>query len=887
MTKMRFLKFYAGKWSDRCHIYLPNGLQSLSDNLRYLQWHGYCLVSLPSTFSAKWLVELSMPYSNLEKLWDGVQDLVHLKEVDLRFSKNLVAVPDLSMATNLEGLSLLHCKSLRQVHPSILSLHKLKYLDLEGCTEIESLQTDIDLESLCDLRLSHCSNLKEFSISSKNLVRLWLGGTAIQEFPSSIWRCKRLQLINLEGCVNLDSVGNQLSPDLGMGSLGVLVLSGCKQLNASNLCCILDRLLFLKWLSMEDCCNLQALPDSIGFLKSLESLKLSGSNVESLSANVKNLLKLRELWLDNCKKLVQLPELPPSLQILSAVNCTSLETDFTQQLVLEKNISFSLKHGLKERPRFAFLPGAQISGRFSFLAEGTSITVSHLPQSGLHGYILCLILSQSPPNGKYAYVKCVIDKDSERTGSKYTFPINQSLISDHVFLRYIDINKGEDNPFYREMQKSGVYDYCNISFKFNLHGDNGEWLTNRIKGCGVYPVYAFEHGYSSRHKGSVLELGGGSKDIAELQPRAIGFEVKGSKSNHDNDDNQTKKLQQVMNQDNITTGMQHKKEDFKGKSPYHHFTEHGCEGQPESFKDEDYLMSSVPKNDIIPSDTPSVSYIDSNQTIEVFEEKYLIDNQVNCFEPFMFEKAHTFVEIDNQPLEPDWDPIAELESMLCDSYKLSAISTQSTTISNTEQGPNVGTILQKLEMLLETSLEIISSDNEVKQKFHDVLKQLDQFEDQVPVKLHHVICKLKTFIEGVDVGFVAAQKTIQDYDQLLQSRSLLSKQLKSAKARQDQINSNVSQGKIQFEKINSKIVELEQKLSDLVETRDKLKRALDDYDVEKSKLVFEVAQWVPECKTVTTALKKSETSYKMALTNKKKTEDEWANLKKSFEDNKI
>jgi hypothetical protein len=35
-------------------------------------------------------------------------------------------------------------------------------------------------------------------------------------------------------------------------------------------------------------------------------------------------------------------------------------------------------------------------------------------------------------------------------------------------------------------------------------------------------------------------------------------------------------------------------------------------------------------------------------------------------------------------------------------------------------------------------------------KFHQILEQLGQFENQIPIGLHHVICKLRTFIEGVD-----------------------------------------------------------------------------------------------------------------------------------------
>ncbi|RDX89019.1 hypothetical protein CR513_29306, partial [Mucuna pruriens] len=253
----------------------------------------------------------------------------------------------------------------------------------------------------------------------------------------------------------------------------------------------------------------------------------------------------------------------------------------------------------------------------------------------------------------------------------------------------------------------------------------------------------------------------------------------------------------------------------------------------------------------------------------------------------MLERFQTLVEIDNMLLEPEWDPIAELDSILSESYNMSPMSTHSAFVSEIEvQSPNVAAILGKLETLLETSLEILSSD-EVKQQFHYVLEQLSQFKDQVPLRLHAVIYKLKSFIDDVDIRYMTAQKTIQDYDQLLQSRSLLSKHLESVKARQYQINSRVSEGKIQFEKINSEIVELEHKLCALVVTRDKLKRTLDYCDAENNKLKTQVAQWVPECKTIMIALKESETSYKVALTNKKRAENEWDDLKKNFVAKKI
>ncbi|XP_057449697.1 TMV resistance protein N-like [Lotus japonicus] len=829
MCNIRFLKFHSDMRSDRCNIYLPNGLESLPHKLRYLQWHGYHMESLPSSFSAKFLVELSMPNSHLEKLWDGVQDLVNLKEIDLAFSQNLVEVPDLSMATKLEGLSLLECKSLREVHPSILCLHELKFLDLGGCTELETLQTEIHLKSLHYLRLSNCSSLKEFSVSSKELKELWLDGTVIQELPSSIWHCEKLSLVNLQGCDHIDTFENNKLPyNLGMGSLTRLVLSGCKQLKASNLCSILDGLQSLLLLDVENCCNLEELPDIIGLLPSLTCLKLSGSSIESLPANIKNLLMLEELWLDNCMKLVSLPELPPSLHMLSAINCTSLETDFTELRVLQ-------------HPRFVLLPGARVPDWFTYRSEETWITIPNISLSGLCGFIFCVVVSQLTTNGKDKYVEYNIYNYSNRI---HSFLGDQNLISDHVFLWYLDITKGGDNSFHKKMPQSGVFNPFNI-FKFSVIGEDGQWSKTKVKACGVYPVSAFELEPFS------------AQDIDELQPRASGIGCIGS--NHDKDNYQIEKLQEEHQTTSSCT--QDEKNDLDEKSPCHSVTELSCERKPQSSKDEDCCKSSMAENQIICFDTPSASNINSSQTIKLSEEKDLTDNQ---------------------HLEPDSDPFAELESMLFDSYKLSPLSTHSV-VSETK----VQNLLEKLETLLETSLEVISLDDEVKQQLLHVLEQLDLFEDQIPVKLQPVIYKLKHFIEGVDVKFVTAQKTIHDYDQLVQSRSLLSEQLRSAKASQEHINSKVSQHKIQFEEINSEISELEEKLRGLIETRDRLKREMDCCDVESGKLKAQVAQWVPDCKNIITDLKKYETSYKVALTNKKIVEDEWADLKKNFAASKI
>ncbi|CAK8566866.1 unnamed protein product [Lathyrus sativus] len=735
MSEMRYLKIHYGKWNQRGNIILPNGLDSLSDKLRYLEWQRYCLKSLPSKFSANLLVELCMPFSKLQKLWDGVQDLANLKEIDLRFCKELVEVPDLSKARNLEWLSLSQCRNLREIHPSILSLDKLKDLELEGCTKIESLiQMDNHLKSLQNIQLSNCSSLKEFSVTSNNLKNLLLDGTSIKELSSSIWCCEKLKMVDLHNCHDLVGFGDNIENYIKIGSLNTIVLSGCKGLNASNLGFNLKSWqATLTSLNLENCCNLETLPDSIGLLSSLQCLKLSGSNVESLSPNIKNLNHLKELRLDNCMKLVSVPELPSSLRLFSAINCISLITDLTTL-----DIAFEHRPKPQPYPQSVFFPGSHVPKRFSYQhhhnGSTSEVTIKHLPESGLYGLVFCLVLSGS--NDNYGMVQFSVNQNSKNIGGKATSLRNLHLATDHVFLWYFDVKTGAKHiSLHSQIEESGAWDYpYDISFQFSLENEEGEWSTKRIKGCGIFPLY-------------------------HLQEKSA----------------ETKNLH--------------------------------LEPKPE-------------------------------------------------------------LELDS------CDLISELESLLCDSYMSSPMCTDSTTLS---------ILLENLETLLETPLEILSSDNEVKQNFYQILEQLSQFENQIPVKLHHVICKLRTFIEGVDGRFVSAQKTIQDHNLLLQSRTDISKQLVSVKARECQNKSEISRGKIEFERINSEIVELEEKLSGLVEIRDKLKRELEHCDVIDKNLKTEVAQ----CRSVIINLKKSEVSYKEALNNKKKVEDEWSDLKKNFATNKI
>jgi hypothetical protein len=67
-------------------------------------------------------------------------------------------------------------------------------------------------------------------------------------------------------------------------------------------------------------------PESLGSLLSLTRLRLSKIDFERIPASIKHLTKLSELYLDDCKRLQCLPELPSTLQVLIASGCISLKS---------------------------------------------------------------------------------------------------------------------------------------------------------------------------------------------------------------------------------------------------------------------------------------------------------------------------------------------------------------------------------------------------------------------------------------------------------------------------------------------------------------------------------------------------------------------------------
>ncbi|XP_065881023.1 disease resistance protein Roq1-like isoform X2 [Euphorbia lathyris] len=203
--RLKWLNFYSNnswtngiKWLNLSNtncghdMQFPQGLESLPNQLRFLQWDFFPLKSLPSNFQPDNLVFLSILSSPVERLWDGVQNLANLSVIELCHCRHLTEMPDLSRAQNLSTMDCRSCINLREVTPSIRYLKNLKHLILQLCKNIRSVPSTKAMKSLTLLDLNGCSNLEKFPEVSSNIIYLYCGGTSIGKTSESIKFLSRL-----------------------------------------------------------------------------------------------------------------------------------------------------------------------------------------------------------------------------------------------------------------------------------------------------------------------------------------------------------------------------------------------------------------------------------------------------------------------------------------------------------------------------------------------------------------------------------------------------------------------------------------------------------------------------------------------------------------------
>ncbi|XP_048616162.1 disease resistance protein RPS6 [Brassica napus] len=282
MRNLRFLKLYS-----RLRLYREGKLQLhgnfdyLPPKLKLLHWDEFPMRYMPSKFRPENLVELIMEDSKLEKLWEGILTLPCLKEMDLSGSQNLIEMPDLSKATNLETLKLRNCYSLVKLPSSIPHPNKLTTINLKNCRNLETIPIGISLKSLEVLNLYGCSMLRTIPLFSVNISHLSIDETSIEEIPSVLqlenFRLENLSYLSMKN-IKSEKLWERVQP---LTLLTTMLSPSLNQLYLSEIPSLVglpssfQNLHQLMHLEIKNCINLETLPTGIN-LQSLWELNLSG-----------------------------------------------------------------------------------------------------------------------------------------------------------------------------------------------------------------------------------------------------------------------------------------------------------------------------------------------------------------------------------------------------------------------------------------------------------------------------------------------------------------------------------------------------------------------------------------------------------------------------------
>ncbi|KAG6675554.1 hypothetical protein I3842_15G108900 [Carya illinoinensis] len=491
--KMKNLKYFINR-----NARFSGSPSYLSNELRVLNWVEYPSPSLPYNFHGRKPVDLRISDSLLKELGVGFQNFQNLARMDFSRCEFLKKIPDLSQIPNLE------------------------WLDVADCTKLTSLPTKLKFRYLKCLRVDGCLNLQNFpeiEFERECLRHLSLANTNIKELPLSIGHLSGIEVLHLRGCKNLLHLPTGI---LRFRRLKGLRLAGCsKVVFISNIlkddCCSID-LPMLECLDLENC----HLPDPDILMRlnryfTLRHLILSRSDIIRLPECITMFFNLTFLELIDCKKLQEIPALPPNIQIVDITGCMSLERflDALKEYFRNHsgNIIFlgnripewfihtkqSSKNWILDRFDDLEPPSANMNQDCSYFKQTLSFSICRITINGLktleniRGVAICVVLEPIlkiyPQRGTTLMV----------TTRRDVFPYIKFLSGQHVYLRGSDahvwlnytILDDHMNPFNLEFEVSSIrkpvfFKSCGVHliFKNEKEGEDHPGFLHLMDGIG-------------------------------------------------------------------------------------------------------------------------------------------------------------------------------------------------------------------------------------------------------------------------------------------------------------------------------------------------------------------------------------------------------------------
>ncbi|KAF3788971.1 Toll/interleukin-1 receptor-like protein [Nymphaea thermarum] len=227
----------------------------LPEKLKWLEWRGCPLESLPLNCKFKKLSVLILSQSNISQLWKEqsgppqtepdiylnqkkgyvdyvlnkstmLQVLNELKVLDLSSCSYLSSSPSLASVPNLQKLILDYCSNLTEVDESIGCLKNLTFLSMRMCENLNKLPKSMHhLVSLKILNLRYCSKLSALPEQfPSSLITLDAKDCTALKITPNFSSLTNLETLNLQGCKNI--IGFSGLGDLK--SIKCLLMDGCE-----------------------------------------------------------------------------------------------------------------------------------------------------------------------------------------------------------------------------------------------------------------------------------------------------------------------------------------------------------------------------------------------------------------------------------------------------------------------------------------------------------------------------------------------------------------------------------------------------------------------------------------------------------------------------------
>eukprot|EP00253_Pinus_taeda_P016207 PITA_16207 len=280
--------------------------------LIWLCWYHCPYSSLPSWVPMENLRVLEVAGSRLEMLWQ-LQSQAPLQLRELNIFSPLSRIPkSIGQLKHLEKIVLgrqVDTLPLKSLPEEFCDLHSLKWLTLQGCSELTSLPDSFGkLTSLQRINLIWASRLKTLPNSFGNLAGLqhfFLSAAfSLETLPNSFGNLSNLQHIDWRGASSLKTLPNSFG---NLISLQHLSLSGAS--NLKTLPNSFGNLINLQHIDLAHAFRLETLPNSFGDLTNLQHFKLSySSRLETLPNSFGNLRNLQHMDLEDVSSLKTLPK---------------------------------------------------------------------------------------------------------------------------------------------------------------------------------------------------------------------------------------------------------------------------------------------------------------------------------------------------------------------------------------------------------------------------------------------------------------------------------------------------------------------------------------------------------------------------------------------------